>query len=208
VVWLPSNDFIQGLITGASIALISAMLAFAFLVSTNNVPRLVGAWGEDSTDAELKAAAKAGLVHGYVAHIRLHGFDIDAVAVTSAGVLGIETKWHSAAPITGQLRRDAASARSGEQHTRSVLRAIGAAQVPVQPLLAIWGPHRDQLPPGLVVDGVPVVAGDQLGEWMREHAQSGSLDVAAGRRLSEALEQFARSHGPHAVNASASDLRR
>ena len=75
-VWWPrSNDFVQGLIAGIGVAVLVAILGLAFLINTGNVPRLVGAWAEDDTDAALKAAVKAHQIHGYVSHIVLDGYD-------------------------------------------------------------------------------------------------------------------------------------
>jgi hypothetical protein len=184
------------MITGAAIMLIAAALAFTFLASTNNMHRLLGAWAEGSTDAELEAAVKAGTIHGYVSHLQLDGHDIDALVVTAAGVAVVDTKWHHTHPSRGQLAKDAAAACRAAGHARAVLRSLGHADVPVQPVVALWGPHRHELPADTVVDGVPVLTGDELRTWLARLGPVGPLDGETGRQIRDELEKFAQTHGP------------
>jgi hypothetical protein len=194
--WPSANDFLQGLITGGVIAAIVAMSIWAFLTTTGSQNRLVGALAEGSTKAELKAAAKAGEIHGYVAHIELSGYDVDSLAVTASGVLAIETKWRRVNPSARQLGRDVESALRATATTRSILRSLGEADVPVHGLLVIWGPDSG----GLVTDrgGVHVVSGDRLLEALRHTAWGRALNAGDGTRLTEKIEDFADAHGPHA----------
>lgn len=203
-VWWPrSNDFLQGLIAGIGVAVLVAILGLAFLINTGNIPRLVGAWAEDDTDAALKAAVKARQIHGYVSHIVLDGYDIDAVAITSSGVVAIETKWHGKPPTEVQVRRDVASARRAEAKTRSILRSLHCSTTPVTGVVAVWGPQRGHLGTGLTSDDLDVVPGDLLPSWLERHGSQGAIHRIEGERLRDLLEGFAQTHGPHAAKPAA-----
>ena len=140
-VWWPrSNDFVQGLIAGIGLAVLVAILGLAFLINTGNVPRLVGAWAEDDTDAALKAAVKAHQIHGYVSHIVLDGYDIDAVAITSSGVVAIETKWHGKPPARS---RSAGTSHPPDEPKRRHDRSCDRCTARARPS-RVWWPCGDR----------------------------------------------------------------
>jgi hypothetical protein len=107
---------------------------------TGNVPRLVGAWAEDDTDAAFKAAVKALQIHGYVSHISLDGYDIDAVAITPSGVVAIETEWHGKPPTRSRFA--GISPRRGEQRRRQD-RSCDRSTAPARPS-RVWRPCGDR----------------------------------------------------------------
>jgi hypothetical protein len=88
---------------------------------------------------------KAHQIHGYVSHIALDGYDSDAVAITSSGIVAIETQWHGKPPNEAQVSRDIASAQRAEATTRSILRSLHPVSTPVTGVLVVFGPQRELL---------------------------------------------------------------
>jgi hypothetical protein len=195
--WVPhANAFLQGLFSGFSLAVFASLAVAAFFITSGSLYRFVGGIAEGGTRDELKRAARAKEIHGFVANLELAGYDIDALVVADQGVLAVEAKWHRAWPDQNQLARDVAATQRATGHARSVLRSLGHARTPVTGVLVLRSPQPAPLDRPDVVGGVIILTGDGLRPWLQ--ASRGQAVIAAdeGRALAVELEHFARRHGP------------
>lgn len=120
--------------------------------------------------------------------------NIDHVAVSPRAVLAVETKFVGAGRQWARdPHRDAAmdGARSSARSVRSVLRSRGITDMPVEPVLILWGPGGAQLEADwAIVDGVHVVRGvAAVDEWRR---QCSSGDISPSQAAT--VVRILRSH--------------
>jgi hypothetical protein len=79
------------------------------------------------------------------------------------------------------------SARS----VRSILLASKFSEVPVHPVLMLWGPSVPALDDGFaLIDGVQVVRGDDANKAWRRHCSEGPIDQDSAGRIASELRRF------------------
>ncbi len=175
--------------------LFPAIVFFAFVIHTGGLHQLVGAFGEDNTNDELKKATKRGHIWGHVRNVELDRSDIDHIVVAPGRIFAIETKWHVRNADARTLASDALQAQRSARKAQSILRSKGIDYPhDVVPLVVVWGGgHFDVAEGGAVVDGVQVVRGTELAAWLSGWG-TGTLAEDNATALIGRLEAFARQH--------------
>ena len=184
----------QGLVQGALVATYVGAVLLMYLMTSGAVYELGGAWGEDNTRSELKAASRRKLIWGAVHNIEVGGVDIDHLVLAPRGAIAIDSKWHFGELQRWALDRDVHRATSGARKAASVLRSTHVrAPMDVTPLVVVWGRGQRELPDqGLQHDGVTVVAGADLRKWL-QGVQRGPVPEDHADRVLAALNRFADS---------------
>ena len=135
------TPFLQGVVIGGGLAFTTALFLFAALIGSDSMRFVLGALGEDATQAFFtsRPRRRAGwqLINGVI----INGRDIDHIAVGPGGILAIETKWRSAdkhsrdwAPHALRQAADAARIAS------NLIRQEAGTDVAAVPVLIEWGP--------------------------------------------------------------------
>lgn len=152
--------------------------------------QLRGAWGEDNTRTQLETARKKKLVWGWVDSITLQSADLDHVVVTrQGGVVVLDSKFRTGVTttqVTDMVRAAARARGRAEGLARTVLKSEPAGRrrasrtpVTVTPCIVMWGPARHGVPEGHQVDGVHVVDGTKLRQWLHQLPPSPVSEDAA-----------------------------
>lgn len=141
-------------------------------------PATMGEWGESFT-RELLARREFGW---HVVHdVPLEHRNVDHVAISPRAVLAIETKFLGAGRRWSTDRYGQAAlddAFSGARSVRSILRSQGITNVPVEPVLMLWGPGAPQFSSGWVAVGeVQVVQGAATADGWRHHNSQGEIST-------------------------------
>ena len=128
--------------------------------------------------------------------------NIDHVVVSPRAVLAIETKFVGAGRQWATERnREAAmdGARSSARSVRSILLSQGVRDVPVEPVLMVWGPGAGKLESDwAVVEGVHVVRGvAAAGPW-RLHCSIGGISSVRAKELRGILKTHQAMRDAHA----------
>jgi len=169
---LPSPRFIVGLITGFFVTAVVAVVGFAFLFNGDGAFLIAGALGESHTEDELVAAKMAGNIWGAVPNVEVSKRDVDHIVLTPSGVLAVQSKWRFKGADQRYLAWAVNKAQAAARQAQLVLLSKGVDyRTDVRPVLVIWGGARRELPMAQVVDGVDVVRGDYLGEWLKQCAR-------------------------------------
>lgn len=180
----------RGVIAGALLASWGWMIYVAGLLRT--YPATVGEWGESFT-RELLASKDLGWPS--VHDVPMRHRNVDHVAVSPRAVLAIETKfvgagrhWETDARRSATLASAVRSAKS----VRSLLRSAGITDVPVEPVLVLWGPGAPHLQHGWSVDGdVAVVHGPAHEEWCSAYSR-GPITPAQSQAIISTIRDFQR----------------
>lgn len=140
------------------------------------IHQLRGAWGEDNTTTELKAAQRQGLVWGHVDALELERGDIDHLVVTRrGGIVVVDSKWCSALDADKRLAFAASATRAanaGRGLVNTVTqRSHGRHSAPrkamtVTPVVVVWGAAQSSVRDDEVVDGVAIVRGSGFRTWL------------------------------------------
>lgn len=144
-------------------------------------PATMGEWGESFT-RELLARRE---FRWHVVHdVPLEHRNVDHVAISPRAVLAIETKFLGAGRRWSTDRYGVAAldgARLSARSVRSILRSHGITDLPVEPVLMLWGPGAPQFPGGwTTVEEVHVVQGAAaVGEWRRHNSQGDISTIQA-----------------------------
>lgn len=205
----PLVTYILGLVHAA----VCVMLYFAMRTSfwandQDAVHQMRGDLGETNTRGELNRARRRRLIWGWVDSITVSGGDIDHLVITRhGGVVAIDSKWRSRSD-NADIARSAVAAGKAAARARSVLRHLGyfkrehsarrraaESSLTVTPLVALWGPIRDEVPDAARVDSVDFIAGPDLLSWLRQH-RSDDVSRKAAKQLLRELESFRRQHQP------------
>jgi hypothetical protein len=183
--------FVGGVLLGGLSVFFAAIVLLAFLVQTEGIQQLVGAWGEDNTSSELEHAQKLGYVWGWVNNVEVGLEDIDHVVVTPAGVFAIESKWHFREIKDGTMSYDVYGARrAADKAAKVLLTTTVRMPEPVRPVVSVWGRgHRELGDGGKDFEGVPVVSGYGLVDWLRS-CQVGLLSQGYAEQMLERLARF------------------
>lgn len=190
---LGGRGYWAGFAAGAELVSFIAAFLLLFLLHTGAVDQVAGAYGETRTTEELEKARKAGSIHGAVHNIELAEGDIDSVVFTPAGILALETKWRTRELDRRWLRRDVAQAQRSADKARAVLRSknVDAGVHAVTPVLVIWGKGSlDVADGGETVDGVSIVDGNELKQWLTKFRE-GPLTRQGAEQPLAALRGFA-----------------
>lgn len=190
---LGGSEYQQGLVDGLILMLGLSGVGLLFLMHTEGLQQLGGAWGEERTAEILKTARKRGHVWGWVDNIDLGGYDIDHIALAPGGVLALETKWKFRELGRGRwLNNDLHQAARNAEKARSVLRSKDIGTVyEVTPVLVVWGKGSHEIADeGEIVDGVHLVAGADLEQWLTQFG-AGRLAQDNAQRDLRALQSFA-----------------
>lgn len=189
------DGYVLGLTQGTIFVLAPAMVLLLFMAQTGAIWQYAGYLGEDNTNDELKRAARKAIIWGFVENIELADGDIDHVVLAPSGAYALDSKWH-ARKIDGRTaQRDAASAEDGARKARSVLRSL-KLNMPVVPVVVVWGSGQHDVPSGgSPVNGVDLVAGKELVEWLARRS-SGVLSGAEAKPILGQLRDFRRRIDP------------
>lgn len=178
---------------GANVAAWIALAAWAVFVMSGTDRRTTGLDAQEWTRSEVRKLRRQGwrAVHGVPLP---NGGDIDHVIVGPAGAFAVETKWSlewaAGRHADDTLRRAAAQAKAGRRKVALILRSSdrgGRIDVPVEPLIVVWGRLPDGTP---TTAEVPVVHGSDLQSWLEDQADR-NLDEAAVARAVEKIEALA-----------------
>ena len=188
---LGASAYQQGLVDGVLATLWVAGTALLFLMHTEGLQELGGAWGEERTAEVLDRGRKRGHLWGALNNLDMGGFDIDHIAFTPSGVLALESKWKFRELGRGRwLNGDLHQTTRNAQKVRSLLRSKDIGTVyDVTPVLVIWGKGAHEIQDGVeIIDGVQVVAGAHLHEWLSHRAVGPLAQDNAERDLAALLE--------------------
>lgn len=190
---LGASAYQQGLVDGVLAMLWVAGTALLFLMHTEGLQELGGAWGEERTAEVLDRGRKRGHLWGALHNLDMGGYDIDHIAFTPGGVLALESKWKFRELGRGRwLNGDLHQTTRNAQKVRSLLRSKDIGTVyDVTPVLVVWGKGAHEVQDsGEVIDGVQVVAGPHLHEWLSRRAVGPLAQDNAERDLA-ALQHYA-----------------
>ncbi len=163
------------------------------------IHQLRGAWGEDNTATELKAAQRQGLVWGRVDALELERGDIDHLVVTRrGGVVVVDSKWCSALDADVRLAFAASATRAanaGRGLVNTVTqRSHGRHIAPrkaltVTPVVVVWGAAQSSVRDDEVVDGVAIVRGSAFRTWLAR-LEAETISQKTATELVARIEEF------------------
>lgn len=203
----PLITYVLGALHAGTLAISYFTVRIVFLASNQGAVRQVrGDLGESNTREELKRAKRRRLIWGWVDSIAVAGGDIDHLVITRhGGMVAIDSKWRNDT-ISADIARSAIAASKSAGRAKLVLRHLGYLKrehtarrraddtsITVTPLIALWGPIRNDVPSGARVEDVDFIAGPQLLGWLRQH-RSDDISRQAAKRLIGELKEFRRQH--------------
>ena len=198
-VLLHSPTYVTGLIHGVVLVATPAIVTAGFLLSGDSALLIAGAYGESFTREEVAVAINRGYVHSAVHNIEPGPpTDVDHLLLTPAGAIALESKWRFYGAGDHWLTGAVAQARAASRKASSVMISKHVGQrMAVRPVLVVWGGAQRELPPHRMVDGVDVVRGQDLTDWLQQFAH-GDLGHAQAAHLNDLLDAFARTRQPAA----------
>ena len=173
---------------GLTVAGYGSLIATLFAV-TGTTHRRMGGSAEEWTSSELRKLGSSWRVFDRV-EFRKH--DVDHVAVGSDKVLVVETKWSSLELDPQRPDRILSGWVADAQDGARRIELMAQIELPVAPVLVVWGSNIERLPHGWTrVDGVVVVVGHQMRQWRRlARAGEGPPDAAAVEAISAYMARF------------------
>lgn len=179
VLWLDLDDamtyYLLGAVhAGAVAVLIGGIHTVYLLHDGEGAHQLRGAWGEENTRDELRKARRRGHIWDAAHDVRLEVGDLDHVVATRrGGIVVLDSKWRS-------IVSDGAAVELAERARRVRTRAEAlvdthlprqrgrrmAQRAKVRPAVVVWGAMASHLPPDFSHDGVDVIPGNQLCDWL------------------------------------------
>lgn len=196
--WFLPDEFLRGVLAGTSLTGATAAVWFLVVQSTGTAPIMMGDQAEQWTAQELR---KLGRDWRVVNRFALSYGDLDHVAVGPAGILVIETKW-SAHPWQSSdgVERQRAAVAQVERVTRQLRlwTEIKRSSVRVRPVVVLWGGGGWDDSDGVrCVDGVAVIEGHALGDWVRSLETDPSSDRATIQVVWDVLDAQVRRREAH-----------
>lgn len=195
-----SAGYLMGFLNAGTLACGVGVLTLAFLAREGDaIFQMRGAWGEENTRDALKRARRRGLVWGSIDGFGLQRGDVDHLVVTRrAGVFAIDSKWRNRV-TADELQAMAASANRarirGEGIANTLVRRSrgshrGAGQpLGVRAAVVVWGAAQDELATVRSVDGVDILAGRDLLNWLA-NCGGFDLDRRSARQLLRKLGRY------------------
>ncbi len=187
---------VMGIVVGVLMTTWLWTLALLVLQETGTGSTLMGAEAEVLTAEHLNAMRRQGWRVLHAIPVDEFKRDLDHLAIGPAGVFGFETKWSRSDLLGGKdswlLGRHVEQTRDRAAAFRMKRAAFGLREIPVTPVLVLWGPWVDRVPAAdriQQVDHVTVVAGPWLNEWANG-LTSRILEPAAVQGAAEAVEGF------------------
>lgn len=198
-----AGDYLRGLMHGLLVTAYVSVVLTSFHLVTGAHRSLAGSWGEDNTQDELRKARRRRLITGWVDSLEIPSGDVDHLAIRVDGsLLVLDSKWRAEIDLDG-CRRTVAQAQSSAARARNILRHVGVDRPEVIPLVVVWGGAQSDLPePWVNVDGVAVVRGRALVEWLQQTAGSPTnTEPVDAKQLLRDLRKFRRSISAATVRA-------
>ncbi len=173
-------------------------LHVCFLVQRRDaIHQLRGAWGEDNTTDVLRSARRRRRVWAWVDGVAVDGGDIDHVVATRhGGLVVMDSKWRSEIDDPAPLVR---SAQRSAQRTRGLVHSVtergrgrrreSGHDVPLVPVVVVWGPAQQIVLGHPVVDGVLFLPGRDLGRWIAD-LDGTPMERQFARELIERIRGF------------------
>lgn len=203
MVWWWSPGPLVGMVVGGLVvgfALIACWRVHILFLTQDRkaIHHLRGSEGEDATREVLKRAERAGSVIGAVHSIRLEKTDLDHVVMASrAGLIVMDSKYRTAVDDDDVERMVDNGRRLGTRITalasttmpRGRGRHRGQAHLPVIPAIVMWGPAQRLVSGNGIVNGVHLVLGDSLEEWLNA-LEGEPVDPELGREVLESFRQW------------------
>ncbi|HWD79700.1 MAG TPA: NERD domain-containing protein [Kribbella sp.] len=180
------HGYLRGLFQGAFAMGVLAAVGLLFLLHTGAWRELAGVNGEDGTRGELRIARRRRRIWGWIDNLEVQGGDVDHLVVTSAGVLVVDSKWHTSDLNDALLHADAAAAHRAARLARLILRSLGLTDLQIDPVVVVWGGAQSSLGHQVRIDGVEFVGGPDLQRWLTRRA-SGAL---TSRRAADVLTRL------------------
>lgn len=184
------DGYVAGLFTGFVVSAIVAMVGLVFLLVSGQTFQVSGVMGETNTADVLRTARRLKYVFGWIDNLEIDSGDVDHLVVTRAGILAIDSKWHSHGLNEARLESDAIAALACAGRARSILRSVEHRRPVVTPLVVVWGgDQRDAH--GRHQLGVEFVAGRELKVWLRAWTATGNaFNAAQAKALVDELQAF------------------
>lgn len=179
----------SGLVAGVLIASSFWMTYTVLLIRT--YPVTMGEWGESFTRDFLARRRPRGW--RVIDDVPMERRNVDHVAIAPGAVLAIETKFIGAGRDwrSDPWRvKDLDDARRSARSVRSLVRSQGVElEVPVIPVLMLWGAgsSHDELP--AVTEGVHVVYGPTAQAWATQW-ENGPIEPVLADRIQAGLKAF------------------
>jgi hypothetical protein len=149
---------------------VGAVVMVVVSAEPDRTPRT--AWGEEYTRDELRHAHRRRIVRHALHDVTVDDGEVDHLVVTRhGGLVAMDSKYRSSVD-PAELPELAASAAAVAQRAARLLERMqqGRTSVPaVRPVLVLWGKGQKSLDLPMTVDGVDVVRGPDLVEWLRVH---------------------------------------
>lgn len=169
-------------------------------VSGASAPAM-GAAAEEWTSRELhKARLRSAAVFD---RISFQANDIDHAVVTPSAALAVETKWRSdrwtAEPPDTRLLAATRQAHGQARQLGTMLHSVDFdLQVPVSPIVVVWGQHAWERGTAVEVNGCPVIAGSDLRPWIQDRLATEALSATpAFESAIEALRRYQQKRDRH-----------
>ena len=182
------NDLLRGIGIGAAVVGVPALLWNFVVQATGTGSSMMGEQAELWTASELRKNREDRLLN----HISLAYGDIDHLVVGPRGVVAVETKWSSQPwdERDGPNRIRAAALQVTQECRRlNLWTPFRSAGIEARPLVVLWG-HGvrgwSEVERVRIVEGVTVVSGYVLRDWMRER-RAQALDLAQVELVVDAL---------------------
>lgn len=187
VAWIMPGTFLSGVVVGAAVVAVPGAVWVIAMQATGTAAVMMGDDAEQWTASELRPLTRRGW--RLINHVSLSGGDIDHVLLGPGGAYALETKWSSSWDTSygGQKTVDAAGQARAKARQLGLWHPFKAHAIVPQPVVVLWGGpsgannprERDRVS---VVEGVAVVAGRSLREWICDSAERplSEVQIAAG----------------------------
>lgn len=179
VIWFRTPGRLGALVAGMVAAFGVSAMALMIVEAARTQNRLMGIEAEKATASEVRRLRRRGWK--LINHIRTDRADIDHVAIGPGGVFAIETK-SSTFPWGPSHERLTPACTQARGAARDVSNRLYQWQrnAAVEPVLALIGPLEDGFTLPASLNGVTVVRGYSLREWLRDRTDTlGPNDISS-----------------------------
>lgn len=185
------DGYMLGVVHGGLIATVVFAILTSFHLVTGSGCLLAGAWGEENTQDLLRRAKRKRLICGWVDNVEIASGDVDHLVLTRAGAwIALDSKWHAQSSLRYQAA-DVQAAHAAARRARNILRSLNHVRPAVAPAVVLWGGARHELSePWATVDGVDVVQGQCLIDWLAKRHAGVAVDSRTARGMLKELRRF------------------